>query len=309
MIYNEGLLDESDSVDASGGSTGGKPTSSGGKTSSGGGSQTAGGQNSGGAASDGGRSSGGEGGEKPTGSGGASSGGSTSGGSSSGGAASGGTSSGGAASGGAGTGGTPPMGPFLVTDMSKIAHSNSPFFGKIDRYSQDEIAWAADPISNMLVPRTTGSSDLVLHVAATFAKDGWGVDIAVSLKSGQAFNLSSYRTLTFELMGIDQETPVRIALEDYASHRGSSLCVEVEEEVWEGDDCDKHVEALATPIPENAWEPITLDLDTNTFDGCGLGCEREHPLDLTRIYAIHFKMDPPEDVDVDFSLDNIYIDN
>lgn len=297
-IYNEGLLDDGDddNVDASGGKTssGGK-ASTGGKNSSGdGGTSGSGGRSSGGSASGGRSSSGGA--PNPS-SGGASGGEDGSGGDAS--------ESGGASSGGAGTGGTPAVGPFLVTDMSKSTHSNSPFFGKIERYSQGDTVWAESAVSDMLVPRESGSSNLALQVAATFTEDDWGVDIAITLKSGQAFDLSSYKTLTFELKGVDQETSLRIGLEDFASHRGSTLC----DTDGVGDDCDKHVEALSTPVPDSDWETIELDLDAGTFDGCGLGCERENALDLTRVYAIHFKMDPPEDVGVDFSIDNIYIDN
>jgi len=194
------------------------------------------------------------------------------------------------------------MGPFLVTDMSKRTFSNSPFFGKFDRYQQAGTTWAASNETDMLTPREDDEDDLALHVAATFDDDDWGIDIAITLKSGQPFDLTPYKKLSFELKGVPT-AEVRVGLEDYASHRDTDLC----DNDGVGADCDKHVESLATFEPGSKWE--TIEIAFSSFEGCGLGCERTEDLDLTRVYAIHFKMDPPDGEAVDFYLDNIYIDN
>jgi hypothetical protein len=194
------------------------------------------------------------------------------------------------------------MGPFLVTDMSKRTFSNSPFFGTFYRYQQAGTTWAASNETDMLTPREDDEDDLALHVAATFDDDDWGIDIAITLKSGQPFDLSPYKSIIFELKGVPTAV-VRVGLEDYASHHGTDLC----DEDGVGADCDKHVESLATFEPGSEWE--TIEIAFSSFEGCGLGCERTEDLDMTRVYAIHFKMDPPEGEDVDFFLDNIYIDN
>lgn len=220
----------------------------------------------------------------------------------------GGASSGGAASGGASSGGAP-TGPALVENMeSGSTYSHSPFNGSWKRYAQADVVWGATNVSGMFVLREDSETDHVLEVVATFPEDDWGVDIAVSLKGTKSIDLSGFKSLRFEATrGSDLAGDVlRVALEDEASHRGSTLC---SADGLTGTNCDRHVEALYTPsLSDGEWATFEFDLDSDTFDDCGPGCSRTTPLDLTKVYAIHFKMDPDEGVDVDFSIDNIYFD-
>lgn len=303
-VYHDGLLgDSDDDADSSGGkSSGGKPSSS----SGGKGADDDGG--SGGRASGGASTGSGGGGATNTGGmpdmGGSNSGGATP---DSGGA----PSAGGmpAAGGDTGTGGGPLEGPFVLTDMSTHIISSNPFFGEIYRYNQEGTTWAAKTVAEMLEPRdASDEDDLALHVAATFddddpnKDDDWGIDIALTLKRGDPFDLSPYKKIIFEVKGAIRGTPLRVALEDYASHRDTDLC----SKIGEGDDCDKHVEALSLIPVSSSWK--VQEVDFSLFEGCGEGCTRKNPFDITRVYAIHFKMDPPDGEAVDFYLDNIYID-
>lgn len=299
-VYHEGLLGGSDDdADSSGGkSSGGKPSSSSGGRGGDDDDSSSGGRTSGGAST-------GSGGGGATNTGGMP----DMGGSNSGGATpdSGGAPSAGgmpAAGGDRGTGGGPPEGPFLLTDMSTHIISSNTFFGEIFRYNQEGTTWAAKTVAEMLEPRdASDEDDLALHVAATFDDDDWGIDIALTLKRGEPFDLSPYKKIIFEVKGAIRGTPLRVALEDYASHRDTDLC----SKIGEGDDCDKHVEALSLIPVSSSWK--VQEVDFSLFEGCGEGCTRKNPFDITRVYAIHFKMDPPEGEAVDFFLDNIYIDN
>lgn len=299
FVYDDSLVSggrETGGRGNTGGASGGNSNASGGRTSDGG------------TAPDGGAGgeTGGAGGEEPGSGGTPATGGMTtdggSGGGPSGGA--GGTPSGGADSGTGGAGGFPPGASVLVDDLeSGPTYFNDPFAGGWTRYGQTDTAWTATNIAGMIVAE--GGSNHALLVKATFPMDDWGIDVVITLRANDAFDVSPFAGFSFRAKAnVVGDAALRMALEDAASHRGSSLCNATG---TVGANCDKHAESLATKTLTNAW--VKYDIPLSSFGtGCGPGCTaRTVTLDRTKVYSIHFKMDPvlPQN-SVDFLIDDIF---
>jgi len=307
-LYHDGLIDEATNDDSGGSTSGGQGNGGGSGGEMSGGGTPGGGGASGGEAGSGGGESGGSGGGDT---GGGGSGGGDSGGGGSDGGSGGGDSGGGGGSGG-GSGGAPPSVLDLVDDLSsgQLIYASTKFNGEWTRYSQPSgITWDPADMEDAIID---DDGDNVLHIKATFtaSSNDWGVDIVLPLQSGEEYDLSGYDGIRFRARReVDAPTTgLRLAIEDEASHRGSSLCTMGTGATsgYMEPDCDNHaVRNSQVPLSES-WTTYTILLED--FEGDeGVSGDRELDFDPTRAYAIHFQMDPDEIEPVDFYLDDIYL--
>lgn len=289
FVYNQELIDS-----ANGGAegSGGKQDGSGGKASGGGqgdgdGDGDSGGMDMGGAASGGDTNSGG-----------------ATGGGNSGGTNSGGTDGGN--SGGTGSGGGPVIcsastTPCVVDDLEhkgSANYSSQPFYGKWDRYIQEDGVFTAATTGAMVVVDPEDSENVAFHIAAT-GLDDWGLGIFVTLKGGSPQNLAGYTGISFRARSLNSETTINVALGDVSSHRNQ--CVDVNG----GDDCDKHMRSIDAPtyVLDSDWQLVELEL-SSFVDKDVDATPREADLDLTQVYSLHFQVQTVG-TKADFFIDDI----
>lgn len=289
------------------GPSGGAPT---GGNDSGGGADSGGAQSGGGTSGTGGEGNGGSGGEGGEGAGGDETGGTGGGdGGTTGGGGTGGGDGGSGGTGG-GTGGAPPSVLDLVDDLSsgQLIFASDNFNGEWTRYAQSSgITW--DPL-DMEDAIVDDDGNNVLHVKATFTVSDWGVDIVLPLFSGSSYDISDYDGIRFRAMREPgaPSTGLRLAIEDEASHRGSTLCTAGTGGTagYQEPDCDNHaVRPALVPLAES-WGEFNLLLSSIAVLQ-GVSGAREVEFDPTQVYAIHFQMDPSGTNPVDFWLDDIYL--
>jgi hypothetical protein len=304
MVYSPSLLDDGPATSSGGQkSSGGRTNSpSGGSFTTGGrssGGATSGGAGNGGALANGGMTTGGavlggDGNEA-----GASSDGGTDNGSggrvTSGGAPNGGASSGG----GNGSGGKPGLtgpGPWLIDDLSTgDSYTRTIFGGNWERYAQDGAVWVEETVFDMVQSRPDDEENMALRVEAT-SLDEWGVDVRITLNGGNDFlDLSPYTGIRVSAHTlIPTENKIRVAIEDSVSNY--SACDS-------SSSCDKHIEYAATSsISSSTFTVVQLPFTSFTTKPS----PRTAGLDLTKVYAIHIKMDPAA-TDVDFFVDDVYL--
>lgn len=292
-LYNDDLLGRAEGDDGSSGGTGGGSTDSDGGT-------TGGGSPSGGGAPPG---NGGSGGEGETG-GAAGDGGNGDGGRDTGGAGgSGGGDTGGGGGGTGGSGGTPTVYLGLVDDFNESTptpnYSNMPFYGTWSRYEQAGATWTAGSVTLMIQPRPDDADDGALHVDATDLDD-WGVGVFVTLKNGGAVDLSDATGIRFAALSMNDETVLKVAIADVHSHRNNCLAVN------DGEDCDRHMKTVTSFALSDDWTVFELpiaDFVDKIIDGVN---DRGADLDITQVFALHFQMDPDDEV-ADFYLDDLEI--
>lgn len=298
-IYDQQLIDsaEGDSAETGGTGSGGDP-GDGGEPGDGG-TDGSGGSDSGGGGT-------GSGGDEPSGGSGGDTGGSDSGGGSSG---SGGSGTGGTEGGGGSTGGTPSV-LDLVDDLSSetLIYNHAPFFGTWTRYAQTTgITWIPAAEDGMVAD---DGGNFALHVHATFTVDDWGIDVVLPLQESggtySSYDISEYTGVRFRARRADGYSALKVSLEDEASHRGSTLCVAGTggSAGYVGEDCDNHAVAPSVGLT-TSWKEFYVPL---TSFSTGVSGPRDEPLDATKVYAIHFQMNPPAATPlVDFWLDDIYL--
>lgn len=303
MVYDSDLLNDAVGGDGDG------DTGSGGRGSGGRGTGGDDDGPSGGMGADGGDPGDGDGDGD---SGGSSSGGRSSGGGDSGGAPSTGGGGTGGASGGNGSGGSPPAcsaatAPCVVDDLEHIgsaSYSSSPFRGTWSRYIEDPDpppavppAFTASSMSKMVVEESAENDNGTLHVQATGLTQ-WGVGVFLTVKGGSTQDLSGYTGIRFRAKSMNDETAINVALADDTSH--SPVC----EDVNDGIDCNHHLRSSDAPTFALDSDWTTLELPLNGFVDSADTPPREEPLDLTKIYAIHFQLDT-EGEEADYYIDDI----
>jgi hypothetical protein len=183
-----------------------------------------------------------------------------------------------------------------VDDFSGKSESydNSPFFGTWARTGQSDIAWDKTTVTAMIqeIPDDTGN--WALHIKATAPNDAspavdWGGDTYATIKGGSSIDLTGYTKIRFRARSIDDATlTFKVSIEDFAS-------------TWAecNPSCPPHaVRTTSLASASSGWKDFELDLSTFT---------RASPaVDLTKVYAIHFSMDPLNSATgIDFWVDDI----
>lgn len=292
-LYNEQLLEDAVGDD---GPSGGAPT---GGNDSGGGADSGGAQSGGGTSGGtGGEGNGGSGGEGGEGVGGGETGGTGGG---DGGTTGGGGTGGGDGGSGGGSGGTPIVYIGLVDDFSDTTagYSNMPFYGDWARYEQSGGVWTATNVAGMMQDRPDDDTNGALHVDATMLDD-WGVGTFVTLRKGGAVDLTDATGIRFNAISMNTETVLKVAIADIHSHRNNCLTVD------DGADCDRHMKTVTSFALSDEWAEVELpltDFVDKVIDGVN---DRSSDLDLTQVFALHFQMDPDDEV-ADFYLDDLEV--
>lgn len=317
-IYDQELIDHAQG--GNGASVGGtKGDGDGGMNNGGGSGGRATGGSNGGGASDGGSNSGGRasGGENNGGMGGEGDGGTNSGGAAPGGGGDGGSNAGGSensggGSGGIGSGGSSPecsaaTKPCVVDDLEHIgsaSYSSLPFRGAWSRYIEDPVPappvppeFTAGSMAQMVVAESAENNNGTLHVQATGLTE-WGVGVFLTLKAGSFQDLSGYQGIRFRARSMNSETAINVALADAVSH--SPAC----QEVNDGEDCNHHMRSADAPTVPLGSDWKTLELPLIGFVDSADTPARTTPVNLGKVYAIHFQIDT-EDEEADYYIDDI----
>lgn len=298
MVYDSELLNSAigGSDEGSGGSSGGGDNTGDGDTE----------DSSGGMGADGGDPGDGDGDGDGDPSGGNGSGGRASGGAPSGGGSSdGGTGGQPAGGGGGGSGGGPPecspsTAPCVVDDLEHVnsaSYSSLPFRGTWSRYIEEDGVFTATSMAKMIVEESAEDDNGVLHVQATGLTE-WGVGVFLTIKGGSFQDLSGYTGIRFRARSMNDETAINVALADDVSH--TPAC----QSVAGGADCDHHMRSSDAPTFALSSDWTTLELPLNAFVDSADTPARTTPINLQKIYAIHFQIDT-EGEEADYYIDDI----
>ena len=180
----------------------------------------------------------------------------------------------------------------LVDDLEQgPVYANFPFAGGWDRYiDATSGTWAAVDVEGMVEESPDGPGNDAFHVKATgFSETSWGLGVYITLNQPstiEPIDISAYSKLILRARGVGAVRTLRIAFEDFESR--SAPCP--------GTDCVPHAPAPQRLIPAGAWQELEIPLDTIV---------RTPAFDKTKVYAIHFTMDPPSAGDVEFWLDDL----